>query len=68
MAIYKLKKGEQLSSANSYFRLSYSDWLKLNSGGSIELNSIPQILKDKVEENEFKAKKVEPTPKYKGDE
>ena len=44
----KLKKDEQISSANSRFGLKYDDWLNLNNGKSVELDSIPEALKDKL--------------------
>lgn len=45
----KLKKDEQLSSNNNYCNLAYEDWVALNQGKSVELSSVPDIIKDKIE-------------------
>jgi|14_taG_2_1085336.scaffolds.fasta_scaffold07088_5 hypothetical protein len=47
---------DQLSSANAHQGLRVSDWLKLNNGGSIEVDSIPELIKDKVKEIKQKPK------------
>lgn len=53
----KLKKDEQISSINSRFGLMYNDWLDLNNGKTIELDSIPEALKDKLIELKQKGDK-----------
>ena len=45
----KLKKDEQLSSNFNYCNLAYEDWVALNQGKSVELSSVPDIIKDKIE-------------------
>ena len=45
----KLKKGEHLSSMDSYCGLSYDDWLALEQGKTVELKEINKFIKDKVE-------------------
>ena len=45
----KLKKDEKLSSNNNYCNLVYKDWVALNQGKSIELSTIPNVIKDKIE-------------------
>tara|TARA_R110002012_G_scaffold112242_2_gene257729 strand:- start:1267 stop:1440 length:174 start_codon:yes stop_codon:yes gene_type:complete len=45
----KLKKDEKLSSNFNYCNLAYKDWVALNQGKSIELNEVPEIIKDKIE-------------------
>ncbi len=45
----KLKKDEKLSSNNNYCNLIYKDWVALNQGKSIELSTIPNVIKDKIE-------------------
>ncbi|MBT7929622.1 hypothetical protein HN682_06885 [Candidatus Peregrinibacteria bacterium] len=47
----KLKdKKIQLSSSHSHRGVKYADWLKLNDGKSIEIDSIPELIKDEVVE------------------
>ena len=45
----KLKKGEKLSSMNNYCGLNMEIWTALNQEQSVELDSIPELIKEKVE-------------------
>ncbi len=45
----KLKKDEKLSSNNNYCNLVYKDWVALNQGKSVELSTVPDIIKNKLE-------------------
>ena len=45
----KLKKGESLSSNNNWSGLDYNDWLALGAGKEVELDSIPDPIKEQVE-------------------
>lgn len=45
----KLKKKKSLSCSSSHQGLKYEDWLSLNNGKSVEVDSIPSLLKDSVE-------------------
>ena len=45
----KLKKGEKLSSNNNFCNLEYDDWISLNQGRTIEMDTIPDNIKDKTE-------------------
>ena len=45
----KLKEGESLSSKNNWSGLNYDDWLALSAGKEVELNSIPELIKEQVE-------------------
>ena len=45
----KLKEGESLSSNNNWSGLNYDDWLALSAGKEVELNSIPELIKEQVE-------------------
>ena len=47
----KLKKGESISSNMNYCGLDYDDWVALNQGKQVEMNSIPDKIKEQVEEN-----------------
>ena len=56
MKIKLSNKKNQLPSSRSHQGLRYTDWFKLNSGKSIEIDSIPELIKDKVEEVKSKTK------------
>ena len=45
----KLKKGEKLSYNMNHCGLKLEDWTALNQGRQIELDSIPDLIKDKIE-------------------
>ena len=45
----KLKKGEKLSSNMNYCGLDYGDWIALNQGKQVEMDSIPDKIKEQVE-------------------
>ena len=45
----KLKKGEKLSSNMNYCGLDHSDWIALNQGKQVEMDSIPDKIKEQVE-------------------
>ena len=45
----KLKEGEKLTSNYSYCYLDNKDWTALNQGKEVELDSIPNIIKNQVE-------------------
>ena len=45
----KLKKGESLSSNNNWSGLKYDDWLALSAGKEVEMDSIPEPIKEQVE-------------------
>ena len=46
----KLKKGEKLSSNMNYCGLEFDDWIALNQGKQVEMDSIPDKIKEQVEE------------------
>jgi len=46
----KLKEGESLSSNNNWSGLNYNDWLALGAGKEVELDSIPEFVKEQIEE------------------
>ena len=46
---YKLKD-EQIPRKPSFLGLDYSDWAKLNSGEAVELDKLPELAKDYLEE------------------
>ena len=52
----ELKKDEKLSSNMNYMGLKYTDWVSLNQGLEIELDIIPDKIKDKIQENKKKDK------------
>ena len=52
----KLKKGEKLSYLSNHSGLSIQDWTALNQGNQVELNSIPNLIKDKLEKINSKKK------------
>ena len=45
----KLKEGESLSSNNNWSGLNYNEWLALSAGKEVELDSIPECIKEQVE-------------------
>ena len=45
----KLKKGESISSNMNYCGLDYDDWIALNQGKQVEMDSIPDKIKEQVE-------------------
>ena len=47
----KLKEGKRLSSNYNFCNLDYDDWISLNQGKSVELSSVPILIKDKLESN-----------------
>ena len=47
----KLKEGKRLSSNYIFCNLDYDDWISLNQGKSVELSSVPSLIKDKLESN-----------------
>ena len=46
----KLKDGETLSSMNNYRGLDMDSWTALNQGKVVELDVVPKLITDKVEE------------------
>ena len=46
----KLKNGERLSSMNNYCGLDFDSWTALNQGKQVELNEVPTLIKEQVEE------------------
>ena len=46
----KLKKDEKLSSNMNYCGLDLDDWIALNQGKQVELNVVPNKIKEQVEE------------------
>ena len=46
----KLKKGEKLSSNCNYCGLNHSDWVALNQGKTLELDVVPELIKEQIEE------------------
>ncbi len=46
----KLKKGERLSSSNNLCGLLFDDWISLNQGKVVDIDSIPKAIKDKIDE------------------
>ena len=46
----KLKKGEKLSSNMNYCGLELKDWTALNQGKQVELDVVPKLIKEQVEE------------------
>jgi len=54
---YKLKD-KLMPRKPSFLRLDYSDWAKLNGGKSVELDRVPELAKDYLEEVKSKVKEV----------
>ena len=46
----KLKKGEKISSNMNFCGLAVDDWTALNQGKQVEMDSIPDKIKEQVEE------------------
>ena len=46
----KLKSGEKLSSNQNYCGLDLDDWIALNQGKQVELDIVPKLIKEQVEE------------------
>ena len=46
----KLKNGEKLSSMNNYCGLDFDSWTALKQGKQVELNEVPTLIKEQVEE------------------
>ena len=46
----KLKKDEKLSSNMNYCGLNLDDWIALNQGKQVELDIVPKLIKEQVEE------------------
>ncbi len=46
----KLKNGEKLSSNQNFCNLNHKDWIALNQGKQVELDVVPELIKEKVEE------------------
>ena len=46
----KLKKDEKLSSNQNYCGLDLDDWIALNQGKQVELDIVPKLIKEQVEE------------------
>ena len=46
----KLKKGEKLSSNMNYCGLDLDDWIALNQGKQVDLDIVPKLIKEQVEE------------------
>tara|TARA_R100001463_G_scaffold10900_5_gene31189 strand:- start:1369 stop:1545 length:177 start_codon:yes stop_codon:yes gene_type:complete len=55
----KLKKGEKLSSNYNFCNLPYDSWVSLNQGKTIELEVIPNEIKEQIniESNSKKGEK-----------
>ena len=45
----KLKKDQKLSSMNNHSNIPYDKWVSLNQGKEVELDSIPEDIKDRIE-------------------
>ena len=46
----KLKKDEKLSSNMNYCGLDLDDWIALNQGKQVDLDIVPKLIKEQVEE------------------
>ena len=46
----KLKNGIELSSNQNYCGLKHPDWIALNQGKVVELDVVPKLIKEQVEE------------------
>jgi len=46
----KLKNGVKLSSASNYCNLDMDTWVALNQGKEVELNVVPELIKEQIEE------------------
>ena len=45
----KLKEGVKLSSMNNYCELDYDSWVALNQGKEVELDVVPENIKEKLD-------------------
>ena len=52
----KLKKDEKISSNMNYMGLGYDNWVALNQGKEIELDAVPDKIKDQIEKDSVKKK------------
>ena len=46
----RLKNGEKLSSNQNYCGLDLDNWTALNQGKEVELDIVPKLIKEQVEE------------------
>ena len=46
----KLKNGVKLSSNQNFCNLNHHDWIALNQGKVVELDVVPKLIKEQVEE------------------
>ena len=46
----KLKNGVKLSSNQNFCSLNHSDWIALNQGKVVELDVVPKLIKEQIEE------------------
>ena len=46
----KLKNGIKLSSNQNFCNLNHNDWIALNQGKVVELDVVPRLIKEQVEE------------------
>ena len=53
----KLKEGEKLSSNQNFCNLNHPDWIALNQGKSVELDSVPKLIEEQVEEVKYTSNK-----------
>ena len=53
----KLKNGEKLSSNMNYCGLELDDWIALNQGKQVELDVVPKLIKEQVEEVQYASNK-----------
>ena len=49
----KLKNGEKLSSNMNYCGLELDDWVALNQVKQVELDVVPKLIKEQVEEVQY---------------
>jgi len=53
----KLKEGEKLSSNQNYCNLDMETWIALNQGKQVELDSVPELIKNQVDMGGHKVSK-----------
>ena len=46
----KLKNGIKLSSNQNFCNLNHNDWIALNQGKVVELDVVPRLIKEQIEE------------------
>jgi hypothetical protein len=46
----KLKNGVKLSSNQNFCNLNHDDWIALNQGKVVELDVVPKLIKEQIEE------------------